>query len=111
MFIRFVAGEAFDDTYWSSGIICMARILIEEKKIDYGKERIKEIFEILQETLPCPPFSKKLKSGEWTPAAVSWFKDSAKEPIRLVWEIEEIVRQNEQPTRIMRTDKPGKIVY
>ena len=48
---------------------------------DHESELLEDIFDWFNEHLPCPPFRAKLRSGEWTPNAVSWFRDQAGEPL------------------------------
>ena len=84
MYIRFVAGDEVDDNYWATGILCNARVLIEEKLIEeWAAVRVEEIFAWFNDNVPMPPFSEKRQSGEWTHDAISWFKDSAVEPVKL----------------------------
>ena len=108
MFIRFVAGDDINDTFWATGVITIAKDLIAAHLLeDWAVERIEDIFSELNLRLPVPPFSK----SNWPPEAVSWFKDSAKETIALVREIEKLLKHHDIPTRTILTDNPGKILY
>jgi hypothetical protein len=79
--------------------------------VTYESEWLEEIFEWFNEHLPCPPFQEKLRSGEWTADAVSWFRAYAKEPLRRIWDIIALLREHGVPVRLVTTKKPGKIVY
>jgi len=43
---------------------------------------------------------------------VSWFKDDAKKlPIRKMWEIVTLLKEHGIAVRVLRSRKPGKILY
>jgi hypothetical protein len=68
-------------------------------------------YEWLNAHLPCPPFSEKLRNGEWTRDAVSWFHADAGEVLRRIWDIVAILKEHDVPVRFVATQRPGKIVY
>jgi len=112
MFVRFVVGADAENASWLTGVITEARILRDEGELyRYESELLREVFDWLNEHLPCPPFQAKLGSGEWTTDAVSWFRADAKEPLGRIWDIVAILREHGVPVRLVTTEKPGKIVY
>jgi hypothetical protein len=89
-----------------------ARILRDQGELfDHESELLEEIFDWFNEHLPCPPFPKKRRSRQWTPNAVSWFRDEAGEPLRRVWDIVAILKEHGTTVRLVTTDRPGRIVY
>jgi hypothetical protein len=112
MYVRFVVGDEAANAYWLTGIFFWARLLRDDGKL-YAYEV--NLFETtsawFNEHLPCPPFGAKLRSGQWTPDAVSWFRDDAGEPLRRIWDLVHLLRENGSPVRLVTTDRPGKIVY
>jgi hypothetical protein len=112
MFVRFVVGADAENASWLTGVITEARILRDDGELfRYESELLREVFDWLNEHLPCPPFQAKLRSGEWTADAVSWFRADAKGPLGRIWDIVAILREHGVPVRLVTTDKPGKIVY
>ncbi len=111
-YVRFVVGEPAGNPYWMTGIITAAHLLKDEGKLEsHEAERVEQIFGWFNEQLPCPPFGANRKSGNWSEDAVAWFKDSAREPIRLMWELVSILKEHGVSVRFFRSESPGRIVY
>ena len=54
-------------------MVASLRILGDEGRLpDYQVEYSKELFNRLNERLPCPPF----KASNWSSDCISWFKDT-----------------------------------
>lgn len=112
MYVRFVAGDCYDDAYWATGVLCNARAMKDDGRLDpWADERVQEIFDWFNTNLPCPNWTMMKASGKWTQDAVSWFKDSSVECIAYARELMEILRVQGHPGRMIRTEKPGEIVY
>jgi hypothetical protein len=112
MFLRFVVGADSENPFWLNGVFTEARILRDEGKLYRHEEQwLEATFDWFQENLPCPPFSSRLRSGEWTREAVSWFRDDAGEPLRKIWDLVALLEENGVPVRLVTTERPGKIVY
>lgn len=112
MFVRFVVGSDAENAAWLTGVITEARLLRDAGELyDYESERLEAIYDWFDEHLPCPPFHRKRRSGEWTRDAVAWFRAEAVEPIRRIWDIVAILREHGVPVRMVTTERPGKIVY
>jgi len=108
MYIRFVIGADGEDHRWLTGIITEARLLRDLGKLEqHQRIWLDETYEWLNEHLPCPPFS----TSGWGREAVSWFKDDAKLPIRKMWEIVTLLQGHGIAVRVLRSRKPGKILY
>lgn len=111
-YVRFVVGDAAANPFWMTGVITEARILRDEGKLEhYEAVHVQQIFDWFNEHLPCPPFSAKLQSGEWTEDAVAWFKSTAREPINRMWDIVAILKEHGVAVRFFRSESPGEIVY
>ena len=112
MFVRFVVGADVENAAWLTGVITEARLLRDRGELySHESEQLERIFDWFNENLPCPPFSMKLRSGEWTRDAVAWFRPEAEGPIRRMWDVVAILREYGIAVRMVTTDKPGKIVY
>jgi hypothetical protein len=112
MFIRFVVGAESEDARWLNGVFAGARRLADEGTL-YAHEAalLDETFAWFNEYLPCPPFGAKLRSGEWTPDAVAWFRDDARAFVRRIWDLVALLRENGASVRLLRDARPGRIVY
>lgn len=112
MFVRFVTGFDDENAFWLTGVITSARILLDDGELDrFEANHLKDTFEWFNRHLPCPPFEKKIRTGEWTRDAVSWFRDDAREPLRRIWDIVAILEEHGVLVRLVTTVRPGKIVY
>lgn len=112
MYVRFVVGAAAEDANSLTGVITMARILRDEGQVhEYEAAVLNEAFAWFNEHLPCPPFKEKLRTGEWTRDAVSWFRAESKEAIGRLWDIVAVLKEHGVQVRILTTEKPGTIDY
>jgi hypothetical protein len=112
VFVRFVVGADAENAAWLTGVITEARLLHDAGELyDHESERLEVTFEWFNEHLPCPPFKRKLSSGEWTRDAVAWFRAEATEAIRRTWDIVSVLREHGVVVRMVTSDRPGKIVY
>ena len=112
MFVRFVAGTDTENAFWLDGVITVASDLRDYGELyDHESRWLDEIFDWFNENLPCPPFRQKFRSGEWTRRAVCWFHDRAGEPLRRIWDIVAILEEHGTTVRLVKTHRPGKIVY
>jgi hypothetical protein len=113
MYIRFVADES-SDLLLADGIITVAAGLQDDGKLhEYEVPMLDDIFEWLNDNLPCPPFRKNLESGCWTRNAVAWLKDKAAkgELVGKFWEIVAVLKEHNVLVKVLRTKEPGYIVY
>jgi hypothetical protein len=112
MFIRFIVAADSDSPWYANGVIAESCWLRDDGFLeDYQVEVVNAAFDWFNNHLPCPPFSKNLESGEWSPKAVSWFLPTAREPISMIWELVAVLRDFGTPVQLIRTKRPGEIVY
>ena len=112
MFVRFVAGTDTENPFWLDGVIRVASDLSDLGEFyEYESQWLEKTFEWFNHNLPCPPFRRKLRSGEWTRRAVCWFYDRAGEPLRRIWDIVAILEDHGTFVRLVTTQRPGRIVY
>jgi hypothetical protein len=70
-------------------------------------EIVNNIFEYFNKHLPVPPYSTK----KWSIDAISWFRDNAVNYIDKMRDLTFILEENGYQVRILKTDKPGMILY
>jgi hypothetical protein len=74
---------------------------------DYEVDHIEELFEWINDKLPCPPF----ESSDGSPDAISWFKDSSQEIISRFRDMIALLEIHGRPVRTITTMAPGTILY
>ena len=108
MFLRFVVGGDGDHHRLLTGVVTEARLLRDRGELSsHETEWLEEIYEWLNDNLPCPPFS----SAGWSDEAVTWFRDSATESIKHMRELAVLLEAHDVPVRTLRSANPGKILY
>lgn len=108
MFIRFVVGHDAEHHRSLTGIITEARLLRDKGRLDdYAKAQLEEAYTWLNANLPVPPF----KASNWPRDAVTWFKDEAGAPLAKMWEIASLPKEHGIPIRMLRSKRPGTVLY
>jgi hypothetical protein len=108
MFIRFVVGRDDEHHRLLKGVITEAELLRDDALLErYQVSMLDATYDWLNEHLPCPPFRK----GVFPRSAVCWFKDNAGEPIKKVWEIVALLKEQGVPVRLLKSRNPGRILY
>jgi hypothetical protein len=112
MFVRFVAGTDADNAFRLDGVITVAwRLRVDGEFYDHESDWLEDVIDWFNEHLPCPPFRRKLRSGEWSRDAVCWFRDRAGEPLKRMWDIVALLAEHGTTVRLVTTHRPGKLVY
>lgn len=109
-YIRFIVRTDHPSRTRCTGVVASLRILGEEGRLaDYQLEYSRELFDRLNEGLPCPPFDER----KWSPDCISWFKvtEQAKPWISLFRDIIAILEDADVEVGMLTTQKPGMIVY
>lgn len=106
-YIRFVVGTNRDSPR-KTGVVTELKMLLQESDIPkYDRIYIEQFFEQLNRTLPRPPFAK----SNWSPDAISWFKDTAQQMIAMFRDVIPLLEENGRFVRMLVTADPGKILY
>jgi hypothetical protein len=107
-YIRFVVGGDDENHRMLTGIVAEARFLRDRGELSYEEEqRLEAVYVWLNSNLPCPPFF----SSGWSRGAVSWFKDSASEPISKFRVLAALLEHHNRGVRMLRSHNPGKVLY
>lgn len=69
-------------------------------------EELAEVLRIFDRDLP-----GRTTFGEIPDYAIFWFKASHPEIVRVAWQLVTILRRHDLPIEMIKTDKPGRIVY
>jgi hypothetical protein len=112
MFVRFIIADTQSNPYESNGLFAaMTWGDVFDRLDPHAVEFVTDHCEWFRDNLPVPPFRSNQELGIWSRRAVCWFKDCAGEPLRRMWDFVAIYREYAIPVRLIRTDRPGKIVY
>ena len=108
MYLRFVVGDETESSRTQTGLFTEIASLRNDGLLeDYQVEMVEKTFNYFNDYLPVPPYKKK----GWGLNAISWFKDSAIIFIDKMWDFKSILEQNDISVRILKTEKPGMILY
>ena len=111
-YIRYAVGKRSENFWTLTGVVTMAKLLRKDEIL--SPEEVKEvnnIFQWLNDNVPCPSFKANIKSNRWTKDAVSWWCIDAKLPINKMRKLIRILRKYGNIVRTLKTSRPGKIVY
>lgn len=113
MFLRFIGTEIDLRTGKPKGIFTLAYDLIETNHLTvYEEELLKSLLKWFSGHLPIPnKFSKNKNSSHKNNITTAWFKDSAQEVMKKIWELKQILESNEINVEIVRSEKPGYVIY
>ncbi len=103
-FIRFVVADRDARTGFRRGLIHAA----ERIRWEFSPEqevRYAAAYDWLNAELPVP------RGFAGNAQALSWYRDSAADCIACMREIAAVVEANDMPTAMLRTERPGKILY
>ena len=106
MYLRFVTTRIDEDSHKPQGIFVAAYSLLDSG--DLTPEERKRIHETLiwfQKTLPTPP--KRFSAGR----AIFWFKSSAEETIKQVWELVYALRHHGYYVEVQKCRRLANICF
>jgi len=114
MFVRFVTAEVHKDSQSQLGVFQAAfRLRDKDELYDYEEVLLPEVLDWFNKhlekpdkfTSSKPPYYRKKSK------AISWFKGSAKDHLAMMRQIVSILENHDVPTRMIKTARPGYIVY
>jgi len=112
VFIRFVVKELDRDSGRRQGLFQAAWTLGESGVIDSTDwNRLQSIRTWFDQNLAKPTRFAVSTKPHRKAQAISWFKDSAHEHINKMREFQQIVERNGLGVEMLRTERPGYIVY
>jgi hypothetical protein len=108
-----VIGEKDEDSLQEAGIFqAAARLRRRADLPEYEKEVLLEIRDWFNENLNRPTrFSNSRRPERKKSKAISWFKSTALEHLDKARQMMQILRNHDIQTRVIKTRRPGYIVY
>src|SRR5690349_2035760 len=106
MYLRFVITAIDEDSHKPQGVFIASYELLDSG--DLSKEEWSELREALdwfRKHLPTPPESFEACR------AIFWFRSEAKESIRRIWELVEILRRHGKHVEVLKCRHLGNILY
>jgi hypothetical protein len=111
-YLRFVIQDLDEDSGRRQGLFqTLVDIQDRNELYQYEIERIREIGDWFNVNLKKPSSFTRSSKPRAINKAISWFKDSADEHIAYMREIAAILEGHGVHTEIIRTERPGYIVY
>lgn len=112
MYLRFVIPVMDEKSRRRQGVFQTAYDLRDSGRLpEYQQDELRELLRWFSENLKEPErFSRSRRSGAHA-HAISWFKDFAGECIGRIRHICRILGENDVPTEMISTERPGYVVY
>lgn len=112
MYIRFVINKKDEDSGRRQGLFQAMQDLEDENVLHgYELDIYKEIYGWFKQHLEAPSsFSRSTRSSS-KEVALSWFKPSATEHIRKMYEVANILESHGVHVEVIRSSRPGYVVY
>ena len=108
MFLRFTIPQQDEQSGVASGVFHAVYALADDVTVpDYERELIYDALDWYRQNLRIPHFLKDAAE----PRAICWFRDSAVEHVRRMWDLIWLLRERGIGITLHRTDRPGQIVY
>jgi len=108
MLVRFSTLATDTDSGHRTGVLVSAHTLRDEGDLSREEhEALRKLLAWFTDHLPVP---KVLKASEHR-RAISWFKPSANEAIRRMWELKILLESHGYHVNVLRTTEPGSILY
>lgn len=112
MFIRFVIERVDEQSGRRLGVFQALFELEDAGQLrDYEAAQLRETVAWFDEHLATP--TRLRRSGKYHASnrAISWFRDAATAHIRRMRELASILEEHGVPVQVLRSDKPGYVVY
>ena len=112
MYIRFVIAQKDQDSGRRQGLFqAISDLEYAGELYAHEQAHYNDIYEWFRSNLKKPRSLSRSSKPHAKNVAISWFKDTAKKHINKMRELIEILSSHGIETEILRTDKPGYIVY
>ena len=112
MFVRFVIHENHEDSGRRQGIFqAVSDLEHAGALLQHEQQQYDEIYEWFRFNLKKPKSFTRSSKPHAKNVALSWYKDSAVEHIAKTQGLVEILRAHGVAVDLLRTDRPGYIVY
>lgn len=114
MYVRFITSNVDRDSSQHAGVFHAAYRLSDEGRLpNYEHTTLRELLDWFKANLIIPDKFTSAKPPYYRKQnkAISWFKESATEHIAKIRQIVTILEDHDIRTEMIRTDRPGYIVY
>ena len=112
MLIRFIIGRTDPDSGRRQGLFqALAELREPGRMLEHDHARLSAIGDWFDENLRVPTRFSRATGPLRKAQAICWFRDSARRHIAKMWEYESVLRDYGVDVLVIRTRKPGYIVY
>ena len=106
MYLRFVTTRVDEDSHKPQGVFVAAYSLLDSGDLSSDEwKRMREILDWFNKHLPHPP--KDFTTGR----AIFWFKSSAEESIKNIWELVHLLRQHGHHIEVHKCRRLANVHY
>jgi len=108
MLVRFVTLARDVDSGHASGILVAAHTLRDEGDISVEEHtELRHVLAWFTEHLPIPKLLVDIEHRR----AISWFKPTASQAIRKMWELKLVLEDHGHHVKVLQTRDPGVVIY
>jgi hypothetical protein len=112
MLIRFIIGRTDPDSGRRQGLFqALGELRDSGRMLAHDHARLWSITDWFGENLRVPPRFSLSSAPHRKAQAICWFRDSARRHIARMWEVETILSDYGVDVLVIRTRKPGYVVY
>jgi hypothetical protein len=112
MYIRFVIHKNDEDSGRRQGLFQVMQDLEDENLLHgYELDLYKEIYQWFRQNLKAPTSFSRSSRPHAKNVALSWFKSSAADHIRKMYEVVNILEAHGVHVEVVRSTRPGYVVY
>ncbi len=112
MYLRFVSMDIDPTSHVWAGIFTAARFMRDElPQSDHELDQLWALADWFNEHLPAPNRFARNTRNRYASPGVCWFRESARTHLARIWEMVALLEDNGVWIRMLKTDRPGYIVY
>jgi len=106
MYLRFVTTRIDEDSHKPQGVLVAAYALLESGELTRDEwQQVRDLLDWFNAYLPHPP--KNFTTGR----AIFWFRSTADESIRKIWELVNVLRHHGHYVEVHKCRRLGNILY
>ena len=106
MYLRFTTLKVDEDSKRPQGVFAAAYLLLDSGELSAAEwKQVRTILDWYKANLPVPP-----KSFEAS-RAIFWFRDSAAENIKRIWDLVAVLRAHGRPVNVLKCRHLANISY
>ena len=112
MFIRFAATSIHEESRVAGGIFCAAYEVRDVWPLEeYEHWQLREVLDWFDENLRRPTRLSISRRGHARMHGVCWLRHTAKDHLRKMWELADLLQRCDRVIRAIKSERPGFVIY